>query len=209
MREIHHRVKNNLQIIASLLNLQSRYVTDKKVLDAIRESQNRVRAMALVHERIYQSPSIGTINLAEYMSYLINQLFHFYNIPSTQVQFTVNVDDIPADIDTAIPIGLIINELVSNALKHAFPEGRKGKIYVRGTQIAPDRFQFIFQDNGIGMPADYDWKNTDSLGLRLMKSLTKQLNGTLDLERDGCTVYTITLNPKKPFVRHEIESGKS
>ena len=206
LREIHHRVKNNLQIISSLLNLQSRYVTDKKVLETLRDSQNRVRAMALVHERIYQSPEIGTINLAEYLSYLINQLFAFYNIPKSQIEVSVAIDDIAADIDTAIPLGLIINELVSNALKHAFPVGRKGKIIVRGSQMTPDQLKFVFQDNGIGMSADSDWKKSSSLGLRLVHSLTKQLNGTVEMEQDGGTMYTIMVKPKTHFGEHGVES---
>jgi PAS domain S-box-containing protein len=205
LREIHHRVKNNLQIIASLLNLQSRYITDRKVLESIRDSQNRVRAMALVHERIYQSHEIGTINLAEYLRYLINQIFRFYNIPQAQVEVAVAIDDIPADIDTAIPVGLIFNELVSNALKHAFPEGKKGKITVKGSQVAPDQLKFTFRDDGIGMPADRDWKKNSSLGLRLVSSLTKQLDGTVDMEQDNGTVYNIMVKPKHPFRRNEME----
>ena len=208
LREIHHRVKNNLQIIASLLNLQSRYITDKKVLETLRDSQSRVRAMALVHERIYQSPEIGTINLAEYLRYLINQLFRFYNIPQSQVEISVDIDDIPADIDTAIPLGLIINELVSNALKHAFPEGRKGKISIEGAKMESGQLEFIFRDNGIGMPADYDWKNSHTLGLRLVKSLSKQLMGTADMVQDGGTVYTISVKQKQPFRRQETEETR-
>jgi two-component sensor histidine kinase len=205
LREIHHRVKNNLQIIASLLNLQSRYITDKKVLESIRDSQNRVRAMALVHERIYLSHEIATINLAEYLRYLINQIFRFYNILQTHIEVSVTIDEIPADIDTAIPVGLIMNELVSNTLKHAFPKGRKGKITIKGVQIAPDQLQFIFRDDGVGMPADYDWKNTNTLGLRLVKSLTEQLMGTVEMEQDGGTVYTITVKPRNPIKGKETE----
>jgi two-component sensor histidine kinase len=161
--------------------------------------------MALVHERIYQSHEIGTINLAEYLRYLINQIFRFYNIPQAQVEVAVAIDDIPADIDTAIPVGLIFNELVSNALKHAFPEGKKGKITVKGSQVAPDQLKFTFRDDGIGMPADRDWKKNSSLGLRLVSSLTKQLDGTVDMEQDNGTVYNIMVKPKHPFRRNEME----
>ena len=124
LREIHHRVKNNLQIIISLLNLQSRHIHDHKVLNAIQDSQNRVRAMALVHERIYRSHSLATVNLKDYVSYLVNQLFGFYMIPHSRIRVTIAMEDYPVDIDMAIPIGLIMNELVSNSIKHAFPDGQ-------------------------------------------------------------------------------------
>jgi PAS domain S-box-containing protein len=180
LREIHHRVKNNLQIIASLLKLQSRTITDPNVLEAIKNSQSRIRAMALVHERIYRSHNIAEINLKDYLSYLTKQIFQFYNIQQHQIGITVTMDEIMADIDTITPLGLIMNELVSNSLKYAFPEGRKGTISIECTPQDAGMFRIIYHDNGIGMPAGFDWKNSESLGLRLVNSLVDQLNGTIE-----------------------------
>jgi two-component system, sensor histidine kinase PdtaS len=197
LREIHHRVKNNLQIIASLLNLQSRYITDPNVLEAIRGSQGRIRAMALVHERIYRSYNIAEINLRDYLNYLTQQIFQFYNIQQHLIGITVTMDDILADIDTITPLGLIINELVSNSLKYAFPEGRKGHITLECTRLDPDRLRILYHDDGIGMPAGFDWKNTESLGLRLVNSLVDQLNGTIETGEGGGTTFIITIRQKR------------
>jgi PAS domain S-box-containing protein len=193
LREIHHRVKNNLQIIASLLKLQSRYISDEKVLGAIQDTQSRVRAMALVHERIYRSSNIVEINLKDYLNYLTKQIFQFYNIQQYQIGITVTMDDIMADIDTAIPFGLIINELVSNSLKHAFPDGRKGMVSIECTPQDANRLRFVYHDNGAGMPTGFDWKNTESLGLRLVNSLVDQLNGTIDLGTGEGTTFIIEI----------------
>ena len=197
LREIHYRVKNNLQIIASLLNLQSRYITDPNVLESIKDSQSRVRAMALVHERIYRSHNIAVINLKDYLMYLTKQIFQFYNIQQHQIAITVIMDDIMADIDTVIPIGLIMNELVSNSLKHAFLDGRKGTVSIECTPQDAVMLRIVYHDNGTGMPAGFDWKNTESLGLRLVNGLVDQLDGTIDLGTgEGTTfIIKITMNP--------------
>ena len=196
LREIHHRVKNNLQIIISLLNLQSRHIHDPKVLNAIQDSQNRVRAMALVHERIYRSHNLATVNLKDYISYLVSQIFGFYIIPHSRIQVTIAMEDYPADIDMAIPIGLIMNELVSNSIKHAFPDGRTGGISIECTQPAPDTLQFVYNDDGVGFPGGFDWKNSESLGLRLVNSLVDQLDGTIEKGPGKGTTFIITLHRK-------------
>jgi PAS domain S-box-containing protein len=197
LREIHHRVKNNLQIIASLLNLQSRNITDPHVLESIKDSQSRVRAMALVHERIYRSHNIAGINLRDYLDYLTKQIFQFYNIQQYQIRITVTMDDIMADIDTVIPVGLVINELVSNSLKHAFPSGRKGVIAIGCTQLDPAMLRIVYHDNGVGLPAGFDWKNTETLGLRLVNSLVDQLNGTIESDTGEGTTFIITIQLKR------------
>ena len=197
LREIHHRVKNNLQIIASLLNLQSRYITDPNVLDAIKGSQSRIRAMALVHERIYRSHNIAEINLRDYLNYLTQQIFQFYNIQQHLISITVTMDDILADIDTITPLGLIINELVSNSLKYAVPKGSKGHISIGCTRQDPDRFRILYHDDGIGMPAGFDWKHTESLGLRLVNSLVDQLNGAIEISEGEGTTFIITIPQKR------------
>ena len=135
--------------------------------------------MALVHERIYRSHNIAEINLKDYLNYLTQQIVSFYNPQPHQIEITVSMDDIMTDIDTVIPIGLIMNELVSNSLKHAFPDGRKGRVSIECTPHGADAFRCVYHDNGTGMPAGFDWKNSESLGLRLANDLVDQLNGTI------------------------------
>ncbi|WAC06095.1 MAG: PAS domain S-box protein [Methanoregula sp.] len=196
LREVHHRVKNNLQIIISLLNLQSRYLTDEKTLAAIKESQNRVRAMALVHEKLYQSADISKINLDEYVRFLGNSLFQFYGMKGKGITFTTAIPEITLDINTAIPIGLITNELVSNSLKYAFPDRRKGEISI--TIHRKDRqLTILFKDNGVGLPEDFDWRTAKSLGLRLVISLVEQLQGTIELDRTTGMKFTIVVKEKE------------
>jgi PAS domain S-box-containing protein len=197
LREIHHRVKNNLQIIASLLKLQSRTITDPHVLESIKDSQSRVRAMALVHERIYRSANIAEINLKDYLDYLTKQIFQFYNIQQYQIRITVTMDDVVADIDTMIPVGLVINELVSNSLKHAFPQERKGTISIECTQQDAGKLRIVYHDNGVGLPAGFDWKKTETLGLRLVNSLVDQLNGTIEGGEGEGTTFIITIQLKR------------
>jgi PAS domain S-box-containing protein len=193
LREIHHRVKNNLQIIASLLKLQSRHISDPNVLEAIQSSQSRIRAMALVHERIYRSHNIAEINIREYLTYLTKQIFQFYNIQQHLITLSVTMEDIMADIDTVTPLGLIMNELVSNSLKHAFPEGRNGSISIECSLQQDGSLRFIYHDTGVGMPAGLDWKTAESLGLRLVNNLVDQLNGTIDLGPGEGTTFIIRI----------------
>jgi PAS domain S-box-containing protein len=195
LKEIHHRVKNNLQIIASLLNLQSRYIEDEATLAAIRESQNRVKAMALVHEKLYRSEEISRIDLAEYIGFLGTGLFQFYDARSRGIRFTADIHDIEVDINTAIPLGLIINELISNSLKYAFPAGKSGEVIISIVREG-EKLIVTFRDTGIGIPAELDWQNTRSLGLRLVNTLVDQLNGTIELDRTSGTRFTMVLQQK-------------
>ena len=192
LKEIHHRVKNNLQIVASLLHTQARHIADPAVLAMLEESQNRVKAMALVHERLYRSDDISSIDMGEYAQFMGTSLIQFYGIGSAQVKFEVDMPGIRFDINRAIPLGLLINELLSNALKHAFPEKRRGKIRVRGEKF-DQSVRIIVMDDGAGIPETLDWKNAPSLGLRLVSSLADQLNGTIDLDRTSGTTFTLTL----------------
>jgi two-component sensor histidine kinase len=196
LREVHHRVKNNLQIIISLLKLQSRYIEDEKTRQAINESQNRVRAMAIVHEKLYQSTDIATIDLDNYIQYLGKQLFQFYGVHGTGIIFKTHIQDINLDINTAIPIGLIINELVSNSLKHAFPGGRNGEISL-AIQRENAVITILFKDNGVGIPKDFDWRNAVSLGLRLVIMLVEQQDGTIELDLSSGTAFTIVVKEKE------------
>ncbi|WAC05308.1 MAG: PAS domain S-box protein [Methanoregula sp.] len=196
LREIHHRVKNNLQIIISLLNLQSRYIEDEKISQVIKESQNRIRAMALVHEKLYQSTDIAGIDLDNYCRFLGDSLFRFYGMSQKGIILNIRIHDINVDINTAIPVGLIVNELVSNSLKHAFPDGRKGEISI-AIQRQDHTLTLIYKDDGVGIPDNFDWRNAKSLGLRLVISLVEQLSGTIELDRTAGTAFTIVVKEKE------------
>jgi PAS domain S-box-containing protein len=195
LREIHHRVKNNLQIVISLLNLQTRQIPDENIKKMLQESQNRIKVMALVHEKLYRSDDISHIILSEYIRNLVTILLDFYVLERRMVTAKVEMKDITLNIDTAIPIGLMINELVSNSLKHAFPEGRKGEIAI-SVQKTDHTLTILYKDNGVGIPEGFDWRNAPSLGLRLVISLVEQLMGTIELNRDQGTEFTIIVKEK-------------
>jgi two-component sensor histidine kinase len=197
LREVHHRVKNNLQIIISLLNLQSRYISDTTTLSAFKESQNRVRAMALVHEKLYQSTDLSTIDLNNYLTFLGDNLFQFLGMKGRGIKLTMDIHDIFLAIDTAIPFGLMINELISNSLKYAFPGGRKGEISI-AIHRQDHTLNILYKDNGIGIPKDFDWRNARSMGLRLITALVDQLDGTIELDRTVGTLFTMVVHEKEP-----------
>jgi PAS domain S-box-containing protein len=190
LKEVHHRVKNNLQIISSLLNLQLNVITNKETREMVRESQNRVRSMALIHEKLYQSGNLAQIGLEEYLRSLTRDLFRSYG--ASGVNLRMEVEEIRLDVDTAIPCGLMVNELVSNALKYAFPDGKEGEILVKCTQVSRDRVALTVADNGAGLPEDVERKAGESLGFQLIHLLVKQLRGTLDIVRGGGTTFQIT-----------------
>ena len=192
LREIHHRVKNNLQIIISLVNLQMRQTDDPIVKQIMSETQNRIRAMSLVHEKLYRSASLSKIDFSDYTRYLATQLSSFYGSDTRRVRLDFGMGKIMVDINTAVPLGLLMNELISNALKHAFPNGREGTISISGGYEG-DLITLVVRDNGIGIPADFDWKNTTSLGMRLVTSLIDQVDGTIVLDRSQGTAFTITI----------------
>jgi PAS domain S-box-containing protein len=192
LREIHHRVNNNLQIIISLINLQMRQTHDPEVKRIVSETQNRVRAMSLVHEKLYRSESLSRIDFADYTHFLATQLFSFYGTDTRRVRLDMAMGKIMVDITTAVPLGLLMNELISNALRHAFPNGREGAISIRGGYEG-DLIMLVVHDNGIGIPEDFDWKNTTSLGMRLVTSLIDQVDGTIALDRNQGTTFTVTV----------------
>ncbi|MDO9034611.1 MAG: PAS domain S-box protein, partial [Methanoregula sp.] len=195
LREVHHRVKNNLQIIISLVNLQMRQTDDPEVKKIMSETQNRVRAMSLVHEKLYRSESLSRIDFADYTRFLATQLFSFYGSDTRRVRLDFVMGKIMVDINTAVPLGLLMNEIVSNALKHAFPNGREGTISISGSD-ENNLITLVVRDDGIGIPADLDWKNTTSLGMRLVSSLIDQVDGTVTLDRGAGTSFTIVLKKK-------------
>jgi PAS domain S-box-containing protein len=191
LKEIHHRVKNNLMIISSLLNLQSRYIKDEESKSIFKESQNRARSMALIHERLYQSTDLKRIDFGDYIRTLSNDLYDTYVMDKTLISLNVDVEDIMLDIDISIPLGLIINELVTNCLKHAFLWDKSGEINII-FQTLDNKYQLEVKDDGIGFPEDIDYKNTESLGLRLVTSLTEQIDGEIELNNISGTSFKIT-----------------
>jgi PAS domain S-box-containing protein len=192
LREIHHRVKNNLQIISSLLNLQARHVHNPQTVEAFQESQQRVRSMALVHEKLYQSQDLASIDLAEYIRSLAQYLSRAYGLDQHRVSIEVIAKDVFLDINTAIPCGLIVNELISNSLKYAFPDGRSGQVAVTVNSGGDRQLTLTVTDDGVGFPEDLDLGNTQSLGLQLVDTLVTQLDGTIALDRDSGTTFRVT-----------------
>jgi len=196
LQEVHHRVRNNFQIIISLLSLQSQYIEDEKANQVFKESKNRIHAMALVHEKLYPSTDMATIDLDSYFRLLGNNLLQFYGVRGRNVILNTRILDIHTNINTAIPIGLIVNELVSNSLKHAFPNGRRGEISI-AMQRENALLTIVYKDNGIGIPADQDWRNIKALGLQLVIGLVGQLDGTIELDRTEGTTFTIVVKEMK------------
>jgi PAS domain S-box-containing protein len=209
-KEIHHRIKNNLQVISSLLDLQAEQfrkredIRDSEVLEAFRESQNRVISMALIHEELYKGGGSETLNFSPYIRELADTLLQTYRLGNTEISLNMDLEeDLFFDIDTAVPLGIIVNELISNSLKHAFPDRKKGEIKIKllkeepteleneGSQSTSTNFTLTISDNGIGIPENFDIKNLDSLGMQLVTSLVDQLDGELELKRKNGTEFTI------------------
>lgn len=195
LQEIHHRVKNNLQIVVSLLKFQGRHINDPASQELLQESQNRIRSMALIHEKLYQSPDLARINFAEYVRSLTNYLFRSYGVDPNAYTLKLNLVDIFLDVEVGVPCGLIINELVSNSVKHAFPAGVQSgsEIYI-GLEANDHQVKLTVGDNGVGLPADFEAQARGSLGLQLVQMLVEQLEGTLTLEQGRMTTFIITFS---------------
>jgi PAS domain S-box-containing protein len=193
LKEIHHRVKNNLQVVSSLLGLQSRAVVDDSTRKILQESQNRVHSMALLHERLYQSQNMAEIDCADYIAQVSAHLFRSYGVSSSRIKLTMSVDKKPMTMDSAVPFGLILNELLSNALKYAFPDGRKGEVRIVLEDGPDGQTRLTVQDDGVGMPENVNIWNTRSLGLRLVRILAGQLDAAITVKSDSGTEITLTL----------------
>jgi PAS domain S-box-containing protein len=204
LQEIHHRVKNNLQVVSSLLNLQSNYVQDGSALEMFRESQNRILSMALIHEKLYRSRNLSRIDLGEYIKTLTSDLVRSYTSPSGPVHLTVDAADVFLSVDKAVPCGLIINELVSNALKHAFPEhvntaadlrnGKESEIRIHLAANGGQNVSLVVGDNGVGLPRDLNLATADSLGLRLVYTLINQLDGTIEIRNKNGAEFELAFD---------------
>jgi len=190
LKEIHHRVKNNLQIISSLLSLQAMGTNSEDASAALKESQNRIKSMALIHEKLYGSADFANIDFREYAESLITSLSRSYLL-NPNLLINVDIGNVAMDVENAMPCGLIINELVSNSLKYAFPDNRRGKIQISMTHEA-DQYVLTVSDNGIGLPPGIDFRKTTSLGMQLVVTLTEQLNGEIVLLNGVGTIFQIT-----------------
>ncbi len=196
LKEIHHRVKNNLMVVSSILNLQSETIRDRKARDLIEDCRKRVQAMSLVHNRLYRSSDLAHINFREYTGDLLADIARSYGDRAGNIALVTDVGDITFDIDTAMPLGLIMNELVSNAMKHGFSGERKGTITV-SLHENREHFLFAVKDDGIGFPRDMDFTGTESLGMQLVVTLVSQLEGSIELVRDNGTEFRITFRPEQ------------
>ena len=195
LKEINHRVKNNLQIISSLLNLQSRDIQDERALRSFQVSQDRIKAMALVHEKLYQSEDLARIDFGEYIKSLATDLGSTYGFGLRHIDLKIDVEDILLGVDTAIPCGVIVNELVANSLKHAFPGDRPGEIAISFREV-DGQYTMVFKDEGVGLPEDLDISHPSSLGLTIVNALTGQLGGAIDLGRNGGCEIILTFPAK-------------
>jgi PAS domain S-box-containing protein len=181
LKEVHHRVKNNMQVISSILNLQSSYIEDAKALEVLAESQDRIKSMSFVHESLYQSETLSEVNFTEYIRNIANNLYHSYARPQGGIELRFELEQININLDTSIPCGLIINELVSNALKYAFNGREKGVIIIHLARISPERLRLVVEDDGVGLPIGFVIENAESLGLQLVTTLATQVDGELEV----------------------------
>ena len=195
LKEIHHRVKNNLQIIASMLNLQLGGLTDPAVREPLLESQNRVRTLALIHEQLYGSRDLTRIPARTYLAELVHAVHQSFASPAGRVRLELDLEDVELEVDTAIPVALISNELLSNAFKHAFPDGREGRLEVSLRRVGNGRLELCVADDGVGLPPDLDFRTTATLGMQLVMALTTQLQGRIELHREGGARFLLEFRP--------------
>ncbi|MCX6567104.1 MAG: ATP-binding protein, partial [Candidatus Aminicenantes bacterium] len=203
LREIHHRVKNNMQVISSLFNLQAGNTHNRECRKILKEAQTRIRAMSLAHEKLYHSRDLSKIDLASYIQSLAIHLFNVYVIDPDRIRLETDFGEVSLDINSAVPCGLILNELISNSLKHAFPEGRKGLIRI-GMKRGPDSMIVLrVADDGIGFPKNLDFHQAESFGLQIVTLLVGQLDGTIELDRKKGAAFTIVFREQEIKARAE------
>ena len=191
LKEVHHRVKNNMQVISSILNLQSSYIDDETALGILRESQDRIKSMSFVHESLYQSKTLSEVNFSEYIQNIARNLFHSYGRPEGGLSLLFDLEELHLNLDTSIPCGLIINEVVSNSLKYAFEGREKGVIKIEFSKLSDGKLKLIISDDGIGLPENFDIENAESLGLQLVTTLVTQITGELDIDSSNGTRFNI------------------
>jgi two-component sensor histidine kinase len=189
LKEIHHRVKNNLQVVSGLINLQAIYIPDQRSRQLYKDSQNRIKTMALIHEELYQHDDLASIDFADYIRGLASNLAASYGVEPARI--SLDVEQLLVPLDTAIPCGLIVNELVSNALKHAFPEERKGMIKIYFSSDENDGYILEVTDDGVGIPAEMQFGGNTSLGMQLVSLLAEQLGARLESSRERGTSFVL------------------
>ncbi len=192
LREVHHRVKNNMQIISSILSMQSRNIDDPKLKDILQESQNRIHSMALIHENLYNHKSLANIMFSAYVKSLCGNIARTYSNQQANVRFDYQMEDAYLPMDIAIPCGLIINELISNSFKYAFVNKTEGIISIHFTNVENDGFELIVSDNGIGIPPNINVLKTKSLGMKILHKLVQQIDGKIENDFSNGTKFTIT-----------------
>ncbi|AYL95116.1 sensor histidine kinase [Mucilaginibacter celer] len=191
LREVHHRVKNNLQIVMSLLYTQSAYLQNTDARDAIRDSQNRVQAISIIHQKLYSKTNVATIIMADYITDLVRYLYTCYDCGHRKIRFKENLDQVNLDISQAVPMGLILNEAITNSIKYAFGKDG-GEILIDAQLSAPETITLRIADNGKGLPPNFNLTETASLGMEMMKALSKQLGGSFEIKsKSGVTVVVI------------------
>jgi two-component sensor histidine kinase len=193
LKEIHHRVKNNMQVISSLVSLQADGSKNETVRDVLRDVTYRVRSMALVHEKLYQSSDLARIDFAEYSRTLLNYLWRAHGDASAAIQLIFKLEQVSLSVDIAVPCGLILNELAGNALKHAFVGRDKGAVTISLQGLAEGRVRLGVADNGAGLPADLDWREAPSLGLRLVQMLSRQIDAEVEVHQEEGTEFSVTM----------------
>jgi len=207
IQEVHHRVKNNLAVIASLLRLQASNMPDRNSAAALKESQNRVESMALIHEQLYTNGNLREVDLAQHAALLAGSLFHSYGIDPARISWRVAVEALPLGVDQAIPAGLILNELVSNALKHAFPDGRSGSVVIEGGR-RQGRIHLAVEDDGVGVRPGVELVRPKSLGMQIINILTRQLKGTFEMACGRPATFKISF-PEAESGQQTVQSAGS
>jgi two-component sensor histidine kinase len=195
LREIHHRVKNNMQVVSSLLNLQASRTEDPATKAILEESRQRVRSIAIIHEKLYNSANLANIDLAVYLKSLADELLRSYGRP--EVSCDIDVEAIPFEIDKAIPTGLIVNELLTNSLRHAFPPGTQGTVSVHLRSLGDENVELVVRDDGVGFPAGIDIHSATTMGLAIVRTLVEQMHGTLTMDASRGTACTIRFKLEK------------
>jgi len=195
LKEIHHRVKNNLQVISSLLRLQATHIEDPRALEMFNESRNRIESMALVHQKLYQSANLSQVDFGEYARSLSALLIASYGARARQIALRTEIGNVSLSVDVALPLGLIINELLSNSLKYAFPGGGGGEVRIELHHLEDGQIQVIVADNGAGFPPHIDFRETSTLGMQLVRALTEQIGAAIELRRDPGTEFRISFRP--------------
>jgi PAS domain S-box-containing protein len=206
MREIHHRVKNNFQAVCGLISLQASYMPEEAYMAILQDTEARILAMAHVHERLYESESLAHVRIDQYVQGIVDDLLSFYKGSDANVQFRYELEEISLNVDTAIPCGLMVTELVTNAIKHAFPQGREGVITIRLKSINGEKLELTVSDDGVGFPEHVEVGNTQTLGLDLISAFAKKLRGEIKLNRDHGTVFSVRFRELNTSQNTEILS---